>query len=129
MSRNLILLIIVIVIGACSSSREASKKPVLVSKASQDSTEYQIIIDDLGFDQWYLINFNEAKDHSDEYYRTFNLMTVPRWNDYFRNGQHERIIGCNIEYWPNVEYGIEVNRKLFWYFKYIETTCGIPLLR
>jgi hypothetical protein len=37
------------------------------------------------------------------------------------------IIESYIDYRPNIDYGIEVNRKLFWYFKYVKSKYGINL--
>ena len=34
-----------------------------------------------------------------------------------------------LNYETGTDYGIEVNRKLYWYFKYLESEFKIPLLR
>jgi hypothetical protein len=128
MSRGFFIGMMVLFIWACSPVKEASKNSVTLAKNSEDSTEYKILIIDPHFDQWYLLNFNEAKDHSIEYYRTNNMTAVVTWNNYFRTGQYGEVIDSYIEYWPDVDYGIEVNRKLYWYFKYIESNYGIRLL-
>lgn len=38
-----------------------------------------------------------------------------------------KVIDCIIEYQSNVDYGIEVNRKLYWYFLYITENYKIRL--
>ncbi len=119
--------IVTMLVYACSPARNASKSAATVALSSQDSTEYEIYIDDMRFDQWYLMNYSEAKDHSDEYYRSRNLVAVPRWNDYYRQGNGIEVIDSYIDYQPQIDYGIEVNRKLYWYFKYIEEKYGIKL--
>lgn len=114
-------------IYACSPARNTSKSAATVALSCHDSTEYEIYIDDLRFDQWYLMNYSEAKDHSDEYYRSRNLVAVPRWNDYYRQGNGIEVVDSYINYQPQIDYGIEVNRKLYWYFTYVEEKYGIKL--
>jgi hypothetical protein len=94
---------------------------------SQDSTQYEITIIDPLFDDWYLKNFNMAEDRTDMYYRSQDLIAVMNWNYYFHTGRYYNVIESYIDYQPNIDYGINVNRKLFWYFKYIKETYGIPL--
>jgi len=112
---------------ACSPAREVPKTSARVAFSSQDSTEYEIYIDDLRFDQWYLLNYSEPKDHSNDYYHSKNLVAVTKWNDYYRKGQYFGIIDSFINYQPQIDYGIEVNRKLYWYFKYAEEEYSMKL--
>ena len=118
---------IALLIWGCSPAREVSKTSALLKQTSQDSTEYEILIIDQHFDQWYLLNYSPAKDHSKEYYRAKNLVGVANWNDYYRRGRYSRVIESSIDYQPHVDYGIEVDRKLYWYFKFIVETYKIRL--
>ena len=119
--------ILAVLVWACTPVKEVSKTSAKLTQDSIDSTEYDILIIDFQFDQWYLINYSPAKDHSNDYYRTKNLIAVANWNDYYRTDRYSRIIDSYIDYWPNIDYGIEVNRKLFWYFKYIKENYRIRL--
>ncbi len=94
-----------------------------------DSTEYEITIIDNAFDNWYLLNYTPSKDYSNDYYRVKNQVGVNNWNDYFNRGKYSRIVENHIYYNYSVDYGIEVNRKLFWYFRYIEENYRIRLLK
>ena len=120
--------IMALLIWACSSVKPTAKTSASLIKNSQDSTEYDIVILDPQFDQWYLTNYNPAKDFSLDYYRSKNLIAVANWNNYYRSGRYTREIDSSIDYQPNIDYGIEVNRKLFWYFKYLEDNYRIRLL-
>lgn len=108
-----------------SKNQEGSdnKNSVLV-----DSTEYKITIIDTEFDTWYLKNFSPAKDHSNEYYRSKNQIGVGNWNNYYNQGQYNRVIENYIQYDYAVDYGMEVNRTLFWYFRFVEDQYRIRLL-
>ena len=118
---------IALLIWGCSSVKKASKTSPTLTQTSQDSTEYEILITDPQFDQWYVINYSPAKDRSKEYYRGENLAGVINWNLYYNTGKYSGIIESIIDYRPEVDYGIEVDRKLFWYLKYISDTYKIRL--
>jgi hypothetical protein len=94
--------IIALLIWACSPARQASKTSATLKQASQDSTEYEIIILDILFDNWYLLNYSPAKDYTKEYYQTRNLVGVTNWNYYYRSGRYTRVIESQIDYQPNV---------------------------
>jgi hypothetical protein len=127
MKSFLIPIMMALVIWSCSPAREAARTSSDLSLVGQDSTEYEIIIVDPQFDQWYLMNFTPAKDYSDEFYRSKNITGVASWNYFYNTGKYTRIIDSYLDYRPNVEYGIELNRKLYWYFRYIEESFRIKL--
>jgi hypothetical protein len=119
--------ILALAIWACSPVKNASKTAAVVSKNSQDSTEYELMIIDIHFDQWYQLNYSEAKDRTEDYYHNKNMVAVYTWNDLYRRGKYMEVIDSYIDYQPQIDYGIEVNRKLFWYFKFVEDYYGIRL--
>lgn len=119
---------IILLAWSCSPSQKTgilAKSNVMVI----DSTEYDITIIDMEFDTWYLMNYSPSKDFSNEYYRSKNHIGISNWNYYFNRGKYHRVIENHVFYNHSVDYGIEVNRKLYWYFKYIEETYRIRLLR
>lgn len=115
-----------LVVWSCSPSQKNGSSE-RHSTIKSDSTEYEITIIDNEFDHWYLLNFAPSKDYSNEYYRSKNQIGVINWNDYFTRNRYHRVIEDYIFYNNSVDYGIEVNRKLYWYFKYIEDTYKISL--
>jgi len=119
--------IIALMVWAGSFAQEVKSPSAKLSQNPQDSTEYEVLIIDPQFDQWYLRNFNAAEDRSNEYYHSKNLVAVANWNYFYNTGQYYLIIESYIDYLPHIDYGIEVNRKLFWYFKYVKETFGIKL--
>lgn len=127
MKKFLIPMFLILLAWSCMPSQKAvspDKKAVI----KKDSTEYEITIIDPEFDQWYLLTYSPAKDYSNEYYRSHNRIAVSNWNDYFLKGKYHRVIDNYIIYDNSADYGIEVNRKLFWYFKYTEDRFRIRLL-
>lgn len=127
MKASLFFGITVLLLWACSPAKEVSKTSASLTQKNGDSTEYEIVIIDPRFDQWYLVNFSPAKDHSNEYYRSKNNMAAINWNIYYHKGEQSRVIDSRIDFEPTIDYGIEVNRKLYWYFQYIEKSYRIRL--
>jgi hypothetical protein len=127
--KNLLIpILIVMLIWSCKTSQQTSKSlagKVLII----DSTEYEITIIDPEFDTWYLMNYSPAKDRSIDFYKMQNRIGVSNWNDYYRRAKYHRVIEDQIYYDYSIDYGIEVNRKLYWYFKFVEEDYQIRLLR
>lgn len=129
MSRCYLAGILALLVWACSPSKEASKTSAVLTHGGQDSAEYEITVIDPGFDQWYLLNYKPSDDLSNEMYRAKNMIAAGNWDNYYRTGKYSGTINSPINYRPDADYGIEVNRKLYWYFKYTESTTGIRLFR
>lgn len=127
MKRSFFIGIMALLIWACSPVKEAAKTSATLAKNSQDSTEYEILIIDPQFDQWYLVNYSPAKDYSNDYYRSKNQVAVASWNFFYREGKYPRVIESSIDCQSNIDYGLEVNRKLYWYFTYVENNYRIRL--
>jgi hypothetical protein len=117
----------VLLFWTCSTNKETSKTSVSLAKNSPDSSQYEILIIDPEFDQWYQRNYVPSKDRPVEYYRGRNIQAVARWNEFFTTGRYRNVVESIVDYHPEIDYGIEVNRKLYWYFDYVETRYHIPL--
>ena len=127
MKRFLFIGITALLFWACSTEKESAKAATVRTQNSKDTSEYQISIIDPAFDHWYLCTYSEAYDRTNDYYRSRNQIAVMAWNDYYRAGQYSDVIDCYIDYKPDIDYGIDLNRTLYWYFTYIQITCHIRL--
>jgi len=128
--KNLLLFSVTLLFFAsCSSQKQVSSNDAGKHEINLDTTSYEITIIEPDFDRWYLMRFNPGLDRSNEYYRSKNSLAASTWNSYYNSGRYRRAISSDIPYNPSVDYGIEVNRKLYWYFKYIEENYKVPLLR
>ncbi|NCA85823.1 MAG: hypothetical protein EOM83_09645 [Clostridia bacterium] len=92
-----------------------------------DSTEYEITIIDPGFDSWLITNAKPRWYYSNEYYHNKNIFLVSKWNNRVRETMHREPFENLIDYSPNIDYGLEVNYQLYWYFRYIENEYNIDL--
>lgn len=95
--------------------------------SENDSTEYEITIIELGFDNWMLTNAKPRWYHTKEYYENKNQFFVSDWNNRVISSMHRPPFEYQIDYNPNTDYGLEVNYQLYWYFKFMEHKYGIHL--
>ncbi|RSC95815.1 DUF6146 family protein [Tenacibaculum singaporense] len=121
----LFLSIIGIMIWACSSSsikntsNTPKEEPVVIAN---DSLEYEIIIIDPGFTTYLNSIAKPEGFYSQQYLENKNRLYVNTWNYRARNPlQFNSTIYENvIDYSPHVDYGYEVNYKLFNYFEFAQ---------
>jgi hypothetical protein len=129
MKRTFFFGITVLLLWACSTSKDTAKTSVTVARNDKDTSEYEILIIDPEFDQWYYRNYSESKDRPKEYYHGRNIQAVSRWNEYYTTGKYRNVVESILNYYPEIDYGIEVNRKLYWYFEYVESYYHVPMFR
>ena len=95
---------------------------------TEDKTEYEIDIIDPGFNTWFLTQWNQAKDNSYKFYDTWNDRYVQAWNFKATHPRYSNFFTSTINYDINEDYVMEVSRKLYYYFTYIEKELNIPIL-
>jgi len=117
--------IFILMIAACGSQRSLFRASAPEIKPD-DSTEYELIVFDQGFETWYLLQKPAAVDHSITYYKNWNRQYVDEWNN--RSGS-SRFFNSQINYDPNEDYPLEIEHKLYYYFKYVEDELNISILR
>lgn len=122
-------LIIATVIAACGSTQTRPTphgSNMVIEKDSDE--EYELIIMDPGFDRWFVANRVPISQHDLSFYENKNLQYVVAWNDLvnqqarFPSGDFP--FTNRIEYNPSTDYGLELNYKLYHYFRYIESKYG-----
>ena len=119
-----LLFLVVAFFWACGSSNLNTNKvekeePVVIAN---DSLEYQIIIIDIGFNAFLNSIAQPAGFYSQNYLEARNRVWVLEWNNRVRNPQqfNPNIYENIIEYQPSVDYGYDVNYKLFNYFLFAQ---------
>ncbi|WP_088324436.1 DUF6146 family protein [Polaribacter tangerinus] len=111
-------------IAACSSNtifkkNNSKEEPVVIAN---DSLEYEIIIIDVGFNA-FLNSIAEPEGfYSQEYMEARNRAWVITWNQRAENPTrfNNTIYENSIDYQPTIDYGYEVNYKLFNYFLFAQ---------
>jgi hypothetical protein len=121
--------LLLLFIPACAlfspgSSQEAADLQI---QPESDSTEYELVVFDQGFETWLLMQ--PSREHSEAYYKSKNRMYVMEWNYRYTNPRRYR---CNydsyLDYDPFIDYGLEFERRLYYYFRYFEESNRVRLL-
>ncbi|MBZ4676657.1 MAG: hypothetical protein JG782_1277 [Anaerophaga sp.] len=123
-------------VSACKTTKKAEapvQKIKLVAEndttQSKDSVEYELIVLDPKFDSW-LATQPPANYYSQQYYENWNQRYVTEWNQRHDNPiRYGNFYETRIDYQPNIDYGLELNYKLYYYFRFIEQEYGIVLVR
>jgi len=129
--KNLLLILLICfgVIGCKTTTKaNASKETSTVEqdtvRIANDDLEYEILIIEPGFDAWLLSTAKPEGYYSQSFMETRNQMFVSAWNN--RVLQPHRyspsLYEMRIDYDPNIDYGYEVNYKLYNYFIYFQIT-------
>ena len=123
---------LVLIITSCHSSKNITSnntEPVQISESANDSTEYELIIFDTKFDT-YLVSQPSMEFYSNTYYQSWNSRYVIEWNIRHSSPlQYGDFYETNIDYQPHIDYGIELNYNLYYYFLFIEKEYGITLIK
>lgn len=119
--------------SSCVPAKKAGKsvKPEKIELIAngQDSTEYELIIIDAGFQSWFERNRKPEWYYSNDYLASWNYRYAVSWNARVRDPMMNQDRADNpfemeIDYRPGIDYGIDLNYKLYYYFRYIEATWG-----
>ncbi|MFY9144982.1 MAG: DUF6146 family protein [Bacteroidales bacterium] len=93
-----------------------------------DSIYYELIVFDVAFDNWMTTNSRPVWYYEKEYYEAKNRNYIISWNNLVKQNMFRPPFEYEIDYEPAIDYGIDLNWKLFWYFKYLEQKLGIKLI-
>ena len=133
--KNLVylLLIVSMLIFSCGSPKKGivvnddqQEEPVRIAN---DSLEYEIIIIDPGFTTYLNTIARPMSYYSQSFLESRNILYVNEWNNRVRNPFrfNPNIYENIINYQSNIDYGLEVNYKLFWYFQFAQRKYNMRL--
>jgi len=118
---------------SCASQKEAivvsdQEKEIFSSKEEEqveikdEESEYEIIIIDPGFNQWLQSIARPKGYYSQGFLENRNQLMVITWNQRVLQPQryNPNLYELQIDYDPNIDYGYEVNYKLYNYFIYFQ---------
>lgn len=121
-------LLILLVLISCNSTIKTvpvnndNKNPEEVVRIANDSLEYEILIIDIGFETYLHTIAKPANFYSQSYYELKNQFYVIEWNIRAHNPlrYNSSIYENVIDYDPNIDYGLDVNYKLYNYFEFVK---------
>ncbi len=129
--KNLVLIILLLVgWSVCSFSLLGTAKSTFddgkSALAQEDTLEYEIVIFDPVFDSWLSRNARPMSFYNLSHLEKWNERLVREWNNFTA---HTAYSACGpfprITYDKDIEYGKEVNYRLFYYFKYMHQKCRL----
>ena len=126
--KNLITsFLVLLLITSCNTTSKTTSTntddlPENAVRIANDSLKYEIIIIDIGFETYLNTIAKPANFYSQSYYETKNKFYVTEWNIRVRNPlrYNSTIYENVIDYNFNTDYGLDVNYKLYNYFKFVE---------
>jgi hypothetical protein len=89
---------------------------------ANEETEYDIIIIEPGFNTWLLSIAKPEGFYSQSYLENRNYIMVTTWNQRVLQPQqfNSRLYEMQIDYQQGIDYGYEVNYKMYNYFIYFQ---------
>lgn len=91
---------------------------------SNDELEYEIIIIEPGFNAWLASTARPEGFYTQQYLENRNYQYVIEWNQRVLQPQryNPNLYEMQIDYQPNIDYGYDVNYKLYNYFIFFQLT-------
>ena len=129
MKQNLFWLGIILLMAACSTQKGlVTVKSTIGESSVEDSLEYALETFDGRFETWYQMHNSPAMYRSQQYYENWNRQYVSAWNYNAMGGRKNSFFEPIVGYEFNVDYGIEINHELFYYFQYVEQVLKIQIM-
>ena len=125
----MLLLCITVAFYSCNSTKQTSTPNEEIAISDQDTVrianeelEYEIIIIEPGFNVWLVSTARPEGYYSQSFLESRNLLYVAEWNRRVINGtQYDpSLYEMQIDYQQGIDYGYEVNYKLYNYFIYFQ---------
>lgn len=128
-----LLLVVILITSSCGTTKEAvtisdAEKKVFNQKEgdtisiANEEVEYEIIIIEPGFNFWLQSIAKQEGYYSQSYLENRNQILVISWNQRVLQPQryNSDLYELQIDYDSNIDYGYEVNYKLYNYFIYFQ---------
>jgi hypothetical protein len=109
------------------SQKKGEQNKVKGDTISVDSLEYRLIVSDPGFETW-LATQKPENYYSKNYYEQKNRLYVTEWNYRYMTISNNGFYESYINYSPSIDYGLDLNYKLYYYFRYFEEKNHVRLL-
>lgn len=106
---------------------ESIAKVAASDTALEEETEYELIVMEPGYET-YLVTQLPMEFYSENYYKTWNQQYVTEWNIRFLSGPRRELFDNEIHYNPMTNYGLELEYRLYHFFRFFEDKYDITLV-
>ena len=93
-----------------------------------DSLAYELLIIEPGYDV-FLATQPPKNYYSETYYKIWNTRYVLEYNQRYRFGPHRELYENEINYDSHIEYGIDLEYQLYYYFRFFEKKYNVTLVQ
>jgi hypothetical protein len=125
--KHLLLISGFILLSTFSFAKDKTTTRQKDNSVPDDSITYDLVVFEIGYET-FLIQQLPMEFYSESYYKIRNTFYVAEWNiRYIEN----RLVGADqdqIYYDPKIDYGIDLEYKLYYFFCYYEYKYNITLL-
>lgn len=129
LSKIVIISFLSLLIVGCAPARlHQPPSSKIVKPEIESDEEHKMIVLDPGFETWFVSRWSPAQDRSYQYYKSWNDQYVVAWNFKATQARYAWFFENVIQYDPHTDYGMEVARKLFYYFRWVESELNVPIL-
>jgi hypothetical protein len=111
----------------CFGQKTGDRNRIKIDTVSVDSLTYELIIFDPGFDAWLAVQ-HPKNFQTKEYYELKNRFYVQEWNNRYLSSKNDGLYGNFIDYRPATDYGLDLNYRLYYYFRFFEERNKITLV-
>jgi len=115
-------LLVLFLIISCTSQKNHIRFSQVDNDNGNDSIEYELIIFEPTFEIWYSMQNNPSTYHSQSYYESWNRQYVLAWNQHSMHSRSNNFFETIVGYEYGVDYGFELNHKLFQTISLYKTT-------
>jgi hypothetical protein len=129
MEKLMFKLAFLVLIGSCTFQVQAQDSLAIEKNDSTSmiEVEYTLIVFEPGYDM-FLMSQPSMLHYSYSYYRNWNVQYVQEWNVRARTNTLVGAFQEVIDYSPHTDYGIELEYKLYYFFRFIERKYNITLI-
>jgi hypothetical protein len=129
MKKLILIICFISAFYSCNSTRQTSISSEEIAISDQDTVriandelEYEIIIIEPGFNNWLVTTARPEGYYSQSFLESRNLLYVAEWNRRVINSTqyNPNLYEMQIDYQQGIDYGYEVNYKLYNYFIYFQ---------
>ncbi len=91
-----------------------------------DTTEYELIIFDPRFSSWYVRESRPVDFYMESYLKRWNNILTDQWNQLVHSSRRRDCVPqVYLDYDTDIDYGMQFNHKLFYYFKHMHQNCRV----
>ncbi len=121
----------ILTVSLVSSAGDRENKPDTINLEESvvkenDTTEYELIIFDPRFSYWYRTTSQPLTHYSQSYLERWNSILTNQWNSLIHSSRRRDCVPeVYLDYDPDIDYGMQFNHELFYYFRYMHEQCRI----